>query len=178
MELLKSLDSLLDDSVFFGFHNGLINSGHGFGAEKGAAFLLELMEIYETTPFIQSDSTLDLRPCTVKETPVFLKHGLIQDDSEQILDHEIHIYPKEYFDPGNWGSFFVYKTDKTVSIHRYQSSWYSKKDKIKYACLKWKDLLIHLPNYIFFTLLGKEKYMKLKKRIRKRTAVLSKDQEN
>ncbi len=178
VELLKSLDSLLDDSVFFGFHNGLINSGHGFGAEKGAAFLLELMEIYETTPFIQSDSTLDLRPCTVKETPVFLKHGLIQDDSEQILDHEIHIYPKEYFDPGNWGSFFVYKTDKTVSIHRYQSSWYSKKDKIKYACLKWKDLLIHLPNYIFFTLLGKEKYMKLKKRIRKRTAVLSKDQEN
>ena len=168
VELVKRPDSLLGNSVFFGFHNGLINSGHGFGAEKGSTFLKELMEIYETTPFILPDDRLDLRPCTERETPIFLKYNLIQDDSEQLLDKRIRIYPKEYFDPGNWGSFFVYKTENTVSIHHYQSSWYTKEDKMKYACIKWKDFFIRLPNYTLLKFLGKDKNAKLKRWIKRK----------
>ena len=151
-ELIKSLDEVLDNSSFFGFHNGLINSGVGFGAEKGFYLLPELMKIYETPFFVLPDGTLDTRPCTERETAVFVRHGLKQDNTEQFLDEIIHIYPKEYFDPGNWGSFFVWKTERTISIHHYLSSWYSPKAKIRLFIVKIKDFVVNLRRFILFKL--------------------------
>ena len=171
VELIRRPDSLLRDPAFYGFHNGLIGSGVGFGAEKGRSLQRELMAIYENISFLLPDGTMDLTPCTVRETPIFVRHGLIRDNSEQILDDGTRIYPKEYLDPGNWGSYYVYKTEHTISVHHYMSSWYSKADKRKYIRAKNRDFVLQMPRYVLFRILGRDKMTKVISRLKNRDDV-------
>ena len=102
VELLKNLDAFLTDKAYFGFEHEYIATGLGFGAEKGAAILKELMQDYQSIPFVQQDGTQDMLPCTLRNTEVFLRHGLRQDGSEQLLDDGTHIYPMEFFCPDGY----------------------------------------------------------------------------
>lgn len=60
VELVKPLDSVLDNTVYFGlqYSNSIImsiNSGLGFGTEKHTGFQHELMAIYESESFLLSN---------------------------------------------------------------------------------------------------------------------------
>ena len=168
VEAIQSFDGLLKNSAFWGFEydNQFINSGLGFGAEKGTPILLDLMDIYKSIPFIRADGSYDLTPCTYRETKVFIAHGLRVDGTEQTIDNSIHIYPSEYLCPCNWRNGEVKKTNKTISIHWYNMSWKTKEEREKRK-RKLRKLRIYRnfsgPIRIVKSLIGQRNFNKLKK---------------
>ena len=174
VELRKNLDFLLANHAYFGFEDGnYIATGLGFGAEKGAPILAELMADYADIPFIHPDGSIDHTPCPRRNTEIFLWHGLEQDDQKQILDDSILILPTEYLSPLDYETGKKRMTRHTVSIHWFAASWQPKEQRDKHRKAKrefrkadtWHNL-VHTPNRILLGLLGKERYEAVKKRLK------------
>lgn len=132
VELLRNLDGFLNYDAFFGFEDGIhINTGLGFGAKKGLRLLSELMEDYHSLE-VDGYSVFDT-PCPVLNTEVFLRHGLIQNDSYQVLDGEIHILPKRVLCPIDFQTGRKRITRDTIAIHWFAGSWKSDEEKSRNA---------------------------------------------
>ena len=160
VEIIKSLDSFLLDSAFFGLEKVeryKIASGLGFGAEKGNNLLRELMELYEGIPFVDENGMEDRTPCSNREYPIFKKHGLRTDGTEQRLDDQTHIYPIDYFSPLDYRTCRLKRTKNTVAIHWYMLSWLSKEKRFL------RRVRLNRLLYLVRNLLGEKRYEKLKK---------------
>lgn len=179
VELKKCPDFLLEYKAFFGFERGkCINTGLGFGAEKGTNLLSELMQDYDDILFIKEDGSFDITPCPERNTDIFIKHGLIQDDSKQLIDDNILILPTSFLCPVDYKTGELKLTSETVSVHWFSASWH---DSLKYDTLvakkraekklikrkNFRDRLVHLPNYVFLKVLGQERYERLKQSFRR-----------
>lgn len=184
VELKKKLDPLLHYSGFFGFEDGkCIATGLGFGAVKELPLLLELMQDYEGITFIQEDKSFDKTPCPERNTKIFLRYGLIQNDTLQLLDGNIRIFPSVYMCPIDYISGKRKRSFKTISIHWYSESWKNIEDKRKmdeYRELlkrietqekqkkheKMIDSIVHFPNRMLKRILGEQRYQRLKSKLK------------
>lgn len=175
VELVKPLDSLLDNKTYYGLQhsNSIISvaSGLGFGAEKHTAFLCELMTLYESEPFLLPNGEINITTNSAKETAVFQKYGLILEDREQLLTEGIHIYPTEYFNPIHWGEKKPKMTEKTVSIHWNAVSWWDNAGLRRVLgtgkAYRAAMLILHLPSHIMLAILGREQYERMKKALKR-----------
>lgn len=171
VELRKNLDFLLENQAYFGFEEGkYINTGVGFGAEKNTEILKELMDDYSDIPFVLEDGSYDQKPCPVRNTEIFLKHGLEQNDSKQILNQNILILPTTYMSPIRPLSNERNITSDTISIHWYSASWIPKEELKSIKREIRKDRLSRLRYTVGVTIFGKAGYDTLKnnlKRLRK-----------
>ncbi len=130
VELLKSLDELLDNHCFMGFETQKsVALGLGFGAEAGNNTILSLMKTYDEISFILPNGNLNLRPSPGIQTEILIKLGLSTDGKEQIIDNGCHIYPKAYFNPCNLDTSEIIVEDSTISIHHYAGSWLTEKNR-------------------------------------------------
>lgn len=176
VELRKSLDMLLEYPCYFGFEDGIhVNTGIGFGAEKGLHLLKELMDDYAEIPFIREDGSFDTLPCPVRNTQILLRHGLVQDDSKQILDDGALVLPLRYLCPISYRDGKKRIVRDTISIHWFQASWQTeqqqkshKKNAAKIRRDTAKDRLIHFPNRLGRAVLGDDTYEKLKRKMKTR----------
>lgn len=174
VEALKPFDHLLDEQAFFGFEYGeYINTGLGFGAEKGNAVLMEMMDDYKGIPFLMADGTFDTTPCPVRNSQVFLRNGLRKDNSRQRIC-DCLILPSEYLCPYDGRSRELQTTENTISIHWYNGSWIpeefrrSKEENQRIAERRDKlHNILHLPNRIAIRVLGESNYQKIKKIIKR-----------
>ena len=133
VELKKSLDPLLEKSSYFGFENGnIINTGLGFGAEKGLPILQELMDDYTNLSFLKDDGTYDLLPCPQRNLHVFLNHGLRIDDSMQILEGNMLILPAIYLCPIDSVMKIRRYSSETISVHWFDASWQENRKKMRW----------------------------------------------
>ena len=171
VELLKSLDGFLQDHAFFGFeYEGdkyRINSGLGFGAEKNTQILRDLMETYESTSFVLPNGDLNLTWNSVKETAVFVDHGLQLDGTTQVLDQQVHVYPDRYFHPLKNGYLFPRITPDTVSIHWYASSWWPNGARRKHFYRIHRNRVVRRIDSIGTKILGADRYLKYKRTLRR-----------
>ena len=168
VELIKSLESFRQYKAYFGFENGKsINTGLGFGAEKGCSIIKEMMDDYQHIPFVKEDGTFDTMTCPKRNTEIFLKNNLRQDDSKQILADAILIFPTEYFSPKDWQTGELNVTENTHSIHHCSASWYTPEMKKKLKKIRSEEWMRHLPSNIGTRLLGKETYFKLREKLKK-----------
>jgi hypothetical protein len=129
VEVLKSFDELLNFKAFFGFENvENVNTGGGFGAEKGCKVLKALMTAYENIPFVKEDGTFDMTPCPQRDTIVLRKFGLKLGNVLQEIEG-MKFFPSEYFSPINIKTGNLLITDKTFSVHHYMGSWQDENQK-------------------------------------------------
>ena len=64
VEVIKPLDDLLNHKFFIGRQQGFqVNTGSGFGAEKGHPVLKRMIDDYEDIPFIDENGEMDLLTC-------------------------------------------------------------------------------------------------------------------
>ena len=84
---------------------------------------------YQDIPFLLDDGTLDLTPCPIRNSSAFLKRGLRQDNSMQMLEENIIILPWEYLSPIGNGPENMGVTENTISIHWFSGSWYPEKEQ-------------------------------------------------
>ena len=174
VELKKRLDPYLEYSAYFGFEDGrAVATGLGFGAECGNPVVKEMMDVYKDVPFLLDDGGYDMTPCPKRNTEVLLKHGLVQDDSWQIIDGNVLILPSRYLCPFQYSPEWIGDnklSEDAVSIHWFSASWKSatETDKLFLAMKqKWKkeklDWLIHIPNRMLKAMLGDSAYDALKR---------------
>lgn len=143
VELIKSLDSLLEYEGFMGFQNSsTVATGLGFGAVAGHPVICSLLDDYLEIPFLKEDGTMDLTPCPDRNTKCLERLGVRTDGTRQEIQG-IQIFPAEYFSPMDWRTGKIRKTANTYSIHHYQASWLSKEE------LRWMKIqqLIGTPAY-------------------------------
>ena len=170
IRLIRIPDELLKNKAFFAYEQGgRIATGLGFGAEKGTGILRELMSTYENIPFVLNDGTCDLTVCGARDTEIFRKYGFESKDEFQNIYGAI-IYPSEYFCTSIWNP----KTDNTYTFSEYSGSWRNPKDVKKdkrelriQKCRMVAHFIIHFPNKLIQRLIGKNKYEKLKKTLKK-----------
>ncbi|MBR5479461.1 MAG: glycosyl transferase [Clostridia bacterium] len=129
VEIIKSIDDLLEYSGFMGFDKkGIIATGLGFGAEKGNEIIGMMLHDYDDIPFVMPDGNYDLTPCPDRNTETLSKMGMDVKNTDQTFIG-MRFLPQEYLCPMDYYTGKKTITEKTYSIHHYCASWTSKKTK-------------------------------------------------
>ena len=132
VELIKSLDTLLNLPAFFGYEDKeSVATGLGFGAQRGNKLVECMLKDYENIHFINKDGTYDMLPCPIRNTkaissylPKYLEEGKVIN-----LENGT-IYPPEYFCPVSADGKSISKTKNTYSIHWFNATWLSEEEKV------------------------------------------------
>lgn len=165
VQIVKSFDPLLENKGFIGFESeAYINTGLGFGAEAGNAFLAENMRVYQSLAFINSDGTFNRRPAPEYTTEIAKAHGLTNDTGKIQTVLDMTCYPSAYFAPKDYFTGRLQVTKNTYSIHHYDSSWFTgaeqeqRKRDLKEA--RWQQMT-YVPRMAAKRLLGTAKYKEM-----------------
>lgn len=167
VQLIKPLDELLNHLAYFGIEGGCyINTGLGYGAVKRSPIIKEIMQDYQNISYIKEDGTYDNTPCPVRNTAVFLENGFEQNDCMQVLGDDILILPTEYLCPKDWKTGELHVTEKTISIHHANASWWTPEMKKKYKKKQRQEWFRHLPSMLGTRILGEKNYNNIRKKIK------------
>lgn len=132
VEVIRPFDDLLDEPAFFGFEDNLsVNTGLGFGAEKGNPVVKAMLADYGDAHFRLPDGRLDKLPCPVRNTKSILHLLPHPYDGRAIIRTECAtFYPAEYFCPLSSDGLTMKKTRHTYSIHWFSATWLSEEERI------------------------------------------------
>ena len=171
VELIQSLDPFLQYHCFMGFqHEKYVSNGLVIGAVKNHGFIIENAAVYENIQFETNEDSYKLKVCQEYTTELLANHGLTLpcDGKIQIID-DIYIFPPEYFCPYDHRTYEMNKTENTVAIHHFASSWWDKNRKNEYKKQKCKvkiNYYIHFPHRVLLSLIGEKNYNNIKKKIK------------
>lgn len=131
VELKKPLDALLQCPGYLGLErvNGVfqVNTGLGFGAERGHPLVGRLLESYRGLSFLKGDGTMDLQPCSERQTALLRQLGFDGGNRPQEVGG-MRILPTEYLCPMDYVTGELNRTRRTVSVHHYQATWLGEED--------------------------------------------------
>lgn len=132
VEVVKSIDDLLDNPAFFGFETDkFVATGLGFGAEKGNPIVKTMIDEYDQL----IDGKHGTIGCPILNTKALQKHGLVLNGEKQKLDYAT-VFPIPFFNPYDDPTGRLNKTENTYSIHWYGKSWLDKKTIIRSKLMK------------------------------------------
>lgn len=136
VEIVKSLDTLLENEAFMGFEKGrVIATGLGFGAVPRQKGIKLLRDSYDNLEFVDekgNQKKADDTNCPIINSKVLTEKGAVMNDQMQNV-FGITLYPTEYFCPFNSTTGDLNCTENTYSIHWYSMSWVDDFDK------KWRN---------------------------------------
>ena len=137
VEVIRPIDDIINRGGFLGVEsnrNGIytVNPGLGFAATQGTAVIGEMMNLYSTFHFINTDGALDLKNIVEITTEYLSARGLENTDEIQQC-YDFTIYPKDYFCPIDYDTRELKITDNTRTIHHYAESWVPKSTRFKNA---------------------------------------------
>jgi mannosyltransferase OCH1-like enzyme len=131
VELIRSLDPLLQDKVVLGFEReGQVNPGLICASEPGTKFLNEMIAIYRDLSFIDEDGRPDLTTIVTHTSEYLYSQGLKPYNRIQRVG-DVTIYPVEFFCPIDMATNELKITSNTYSIHHFAGSWLSPWVKFK-----------------------------------------------
>lgn len=142
VELIKPIDSIVENGPFMGYEafcpieflnpkkEYLIAPGLGLGADKHMTFYKEILEQYEADSFIKDDGSFNTTTVVDRVSKILLYNNIILD-GKLSKQRGITLYPEDYFCPLNYANGKMKITCNTISIHHYDSTWISSKDKLK-----------------------------------------------
>lgn len=140
VEVLKSFDDLLNQKFFLGLEElDRINTGVGFGAEKGNAVIKALLDIYSDAHYIIEDGNSKPLTCPVYNTKALVGLGAVLNGAKLPFMGGT-IYPEDYFSPISMKDGKLRVTKNTYSIHHFANSWMPWHQKLrKYARRKLRN---------------------------------------
>lgn len=153
VEILRSIDAFLDKEAFMGFENKYRLSSAIIGSKKNNKLIGALLDYYNDKSFYNNDMTLNLTPNTQIITQELLGKGLKLNNKEQVIENNLHIYPKEYFSPKSGITKKINITQNSYCIHQFDASWVDNKTG-KSLKVKIRNAIIQMigeDNYIFLS---------------------------
>ena len=128
VEVLRTLDDLLDSPAFAGFENNHAIATCILGSQKGNPILKKLLDYYSTRSFVLPNGEYDLTPNPVPITNVLQQEGIIIDGKQQKIK-DIVIYPQDCICPYYRATETLNVTEKTYCIHYFNGGWISDEKK-------------------------------------------------
>jgi mannosyltransferase OCH1-like enzyme len=145
MEIIKELD-IIDNNMILGFEDmKYVNCGIII-APINHVFINKLYKSYEKLSF--STHLNDLKAITIPNiiSRELSDQGIVLNNKFQIINN-IKIYPSDYFYPFNYFTGKTQKTNNTLTIHHYASSWLPK-SRIVLNELKYKLIFVFGENRV------------------------------
>lgn len=127
IELIKNLDSLLNDEAFIGFEVHGVAAGV-IGSKPHNPIICAILKTYDRTDFYLDNGKLNLLTSPDYFTNEILKVGFVRENKKQQLKN-ITVYPSEYFYPYSTVTFATNITNNTYAIHHYSGTWLDEKTK-------------------------------------------------
>lgn len=173
VEILKNWDPLLLHDCFMGRQaSSEVNTGVGFGAVKGHPLIKIMLDDYQSISFIKEDGEMDLWTCPHRNSQWLYENGMEHKDVYQEIAGAA-IYPSEFFSPKDAWTRQTKRTKNTYSIHHCDGTWNlneTRKSHTKRFAASFsrdaKHYILHIPNQIMQSIVGKKNYEKLKRKIR------------
>ena len=123
VEVIKPLDDIVSKGPFMGCErDGDKNKAAAIAAAPGLGLYKEMLDLYDTLHFKNSDGSLNLKTVVQYTTETLVKHGLKNTNQVQKCA-SIYIYPREYFCPKNIDTGKLEITENTYTIHHFDGSW-------------------------------------------------------
>lgn len=176
VEVIKPLDHLLKHEAFSGFEDGVYVPTGIMACKKGFDLFREFLKYYDHAEFYTETGEINYTTNVTIMTNVCLERGLVQNNEYQVIEG-LALYPRDVFCPIDYGTMKLRKTRRTLTIHWFAGSWQSESQREgrvrlkKYLRKKRRkdiiDYIIHIPNRIGMSILGTEKYEKIKRMIKK-----------
>ncbi|WP_195467400.1 glycosyltransferase [Clostridium sp. D43t1_170807_H7] len=124
LEIIKSFDDLLKLKSFIGFEDNQGLSTAVIGAVPKSNWIFKWMEYYETNNFIKQDGSMDTTTNVEIISKMLTKTTNLEfNNTMQILNNGIKVFPKEYFSPKEYATNIMKITNNTYAIHHFDSSW-------------------------------------------------------
>ncbi len=159
VEVVRPIDDIVEKGPFWGLENDagsspLVAAGLGIGAEAKDPVYKEIMERYNSMNFFEEDGSISKFSMNPMISELFISRGLKGNGTvENVGGH--YFYPRDYFNPLDYFTGRLRKTENTRSIHWFMASWLPEP--------KWKKKAKQL----FHRILG----VKLSQRIKKRLSI-------
>lgn len=131
VEVLKSLDPLLDNPAFSGFEDKNSVSTGILASEKGGKWAKDNMEYYHDKHFLRPDGGLDMTTNVAIVTEYMKQFGIQLNNTYQEFTNLMILYPKDFFCPKSHNSGRIFLTDNSYTIHHFANSWEHKGLKYK-----------------------------------------------
>lgn len=151
VEMLKSIDELVEIGPFMGFQDnfatshftdegeggsGTVAPGLGMAAFSHMPIFEEILQHYETNHFSLDDGSCDVTNVVDITTGILTRHGLTCKDGAQEVAG-ITIYPAEYFNPKDSWTGEIRTTEDTYTIHHFGMSWLSSSQRLERRMASW-----------------------------------------
>ncbi len=151
VEVLKSIDELVESGPFMGFQDnfsdgpaavggeggcGTVAPGLGMAAYDHMAVFEEILRYYESRHFALGNGECDVTNVVDITTDVMAHHGLCDVDGAQEVAG-VTIYPSEYFNPKDSWTGEIRLTDDTYTIHHFSMSWLRPSQRAERGIASW-----------------------------------------
>ena len=135
VEILKPLDSFLDNQAFCCFEKANALCTAVMGAQPGNPWIHDLMDAYNGVTFLDDKGNQDLTTNVERLTAVTAqKYALNPLPSLQVLaDGCVTVYPQDYFSPKDWETGKIHLTENSHTIHHFSGSWHTDRQKKQIA---------------------------------------------
>lgn len=140
VEVLKSLDDLLDLPAFSGFETQTDIPTGLMASEKHGKWALEMLDYYTDRHFIKPDGSLDMTSNVLIIGSLMAQNGFILKNGHQDYKGYMHMFPKDYFCPKE-RSGLLKITENTYCIHHFAGSWVNKSKAQKVKIFITKKIL-------------------------------------
>jgi hypothetical protein len=130
VEMLKSLDDLLQLPGFSGFESASEVPTGIMGCEKHNEWAKEQLDYYKMKHFLKADGTPDLTTNVQVISGIMEANGFNLHNSYQVYKNCMHIFPKDFFCPKSRTGILTI-TLNTYCIHHFSASWDTRYMKIK-----------------------------------------------
>lgn len=167
VEIIKSIDCLLDCDSFWGFESEkYVATGLGFGAICKSQVVFKMMSDYDDLLFLLADGNYNTTPCPQINSHVFEEYGARLDNTYQKFD-DFTLFPSDYFCPKDWYTGLTNITDNTYTIHHFDASWRSIEENKEYNAIQKKyekerkvKKVLHFRKKVLRRIFGEEFYSK------------------
>lgn len=123
MEIIRSIDPLLENEAFCAFESGNYLGTAALGCKCNNPWIKDMLDVYIDKHFIKPDGSLDMTPNVRFFTSITEeKYNLKKNNSFQQLG-DVTVYPSDYFYPKKFHSDTAEITDDTIGIHHWKASW-------------------------------------------------------
>ena len=129
IEVIKNIDEILKNSMWLGKEDDKYIATAMIGVkDKHNKHIENILDMYKQASYNKDDLYSVTGPKLL--TNYFEKYGLKQGNECQILEDDVHIYSKEYFNPKTYDGSNQKFTDNTCIVHHFDATWTDLDEKI------------------------------------------------
>jgi hypothetical protein len=123
VQVRRRFDDLLDHRSFWGFETGSYVATSTFGAVPGHDVIEAYLAQYRGRRFVAPDGTHDTTTNVQVMTRLWSEHGLVRNDSRQVLRGSDLFLPQRFLSPYDYTTGLLGPVEDAYAIHHYEKTW-------------------------------------------------------